>query len=262
MTAVYDLPTLLIFILFVTIIPFLAVLGLFIFKSVDLEAVRCPEGNNGMIGVYVGISSVFLGVMISFLIITVWNLYTSTELSSQQEAQAIIILYQNVYALPNTKKIQLSIIRYLRYVINVEYPELKNGDVNLFGAQILGNIQKELYNYTPSNDREISLYDNCIQELNNIINLRVDRIHNASAGINNILWGVCIFDSIIIILVTWFLICNNVFHYVLVIIISMFISASLFLIYTFSYPFRGQNGLTPEPFKEALTAIRKYRNQF
>lgn len=253
-----SIPTIFVFLIFIITIPLLSALGLYSFKNVDTDKYTCPQNNNGMVGVYVGVSSVFLGVMISFLVVTSWNIYTQTQLNSQQEAQSIVILYQNVYSLPNTENIKFLILKYLNYVINVEYPELKSGNVKLFGANILGELQNAIYNYNPTGDRQVALYNNCVSELNNIIALRIERIHNGTSGLSPVVWGVCIFDSIIIVIITWLLICKNLVHYVLVIIISMFIAAGLFLIFILSRPFRGSSGLTPQPFREASTAIVQY----
>lgn len=256
----YDIPTLIVFLMFIVFIPIVSISGLHVFKNINMSIIRCPENNNAMIGVYVGISSIFLGVMISFLVVTVWNNYTTTQLNGQQEAQYLIILYQILNSLPNTEKLKIILVEYIEYVINIEYPELRKGNTILYGAQILSNLQTNLYNYTPNDSRESSLYSTAIDAVEKIINFRVNRIHNGTAGLNEVVWWVCILDSVVIIIVTWFLICDSIFHYFLVFIISIFISAGIFIISILSYPFRGYDGLTAQPFIDTLKAIESLNN--
>ena len=247
-----------IFFMFIIIIPSFALFCFYLYDKSGIKIKSCSENHNGLISIYISISTLFLAVMVSFLVITVWNNYSSVSLNSQKEAQTIFLLYQNIFSLPNTTKIQQIIKKYLYYIINTEYPELKNNNVNQFGAEILGNLQYEIYNYSPNGNREDSIYSNCISLLNDIVNLRTERIHNGS--LNYIIWVVAIFDSVLIVIMTWFLHCKQFIHYVLIAFISFFIAASLFLIFVLSYPFRGQNGLTSQPFQQALLAVEKYKN--
>lgn len=254
-----DLPTIIIFLIFITVIPILSVIIMYIFKSMHLDILRCSENSNGLFGIFLGLSSIFLGVLVSFLVVTTWNIKKSTSLNSQQEAQSIYILYQNIAALPDTEHIKILIEKYLEYIIKVEYPQLKNGTVSEFGSEILSNLQKSVYDYKPTTENG-SVYSNAVQQLNIILGLRVDRIHNSTSGLSWILWLVCILNTAIIILVSIFLNCDSIIHYILVYIIGIFIGGMLFLIYEFEYPFKGANGLTSQPFQEALNAVLHYHD--
>lgn len=259
MFSLYNLPTMLIFIIFIITIPVLALISFYIFQKLNITVKTCSDNHNGMISIYISISTLFLAVMVSFLVITVWNNYALASLNSQKEAQTILLLYQNIYSLPDTENIQLLIQKYLDYIINVEYPQLKNNDVNLFGAQILGELQATLYNYKPQDERQNTIYNNSVGLMNAILDLRVSRIHNGS--LNYVIWLVAIFDSILIVIMTWLLNCKEIIHYLLVAFISIFIAASLFLIFVLSYPFRGQIGLTSQPFQDALIATQNYQKK-
>jgi len=257
----YNLPVIVIFLVFIIVIPFFAVLGLIILKSFKLKIIKCGEGgaHNAVVSIFVAVIAGFLGVLISFLIVTVWNIAKQANLNSQQEAQAIFVLYQNMYALPNTEEIQAQIIEYLEYIINVEYPQLKNGEIPVFSSEILGNLQKSIYDYKDTGANTF-LYSNSIQKLNDIVSLRVSRIHDATIGLKPALWLVCLMDATIIILMTYFLNCDGKFaHYFYVYVISTFIASLLFLIYILNLPFRGSSGLSPHPFEEALVATQKYK---
>ena len=203
-----------------------------------------------MISIYISISTLFLAVMVSFLVITVWNNYAAASLNSQKEAQTIFVLYQNIYSLPNTSEIQLLISEYLEYVIKVEYPQLKNGDVQLFGAQILGKLQTAIYDYSPADGRESTIYNNCVGLLNAIVDLRVSRIHNN--GLSYVIWLVAIFDSVLIVIMTWFLHCKEVIHYLFSWIYFCFYCSKFVFNFCFILSFQGTNRIDSSTFPRGI----------
>lgn len=250
----YDMPTIWAYIIFVIFMTMISVLGLYIFKQINIEGVRCEEQNN-IIGIFMAIISVFLGVMLSFIVVEVWNNYDQARLDATKEASNIFILYQTISALPDTEEIQDVIIDYLEYIINVEYPALKYMNLPKEGDQYLRQLENLIYNYDPVGNKELTLYNEAIGLLNMATLYRIDRIDSATVGVNKIVWWLTIIDSVLLIITCWFLLCSKLFHYVLTAITAIYISSSIFLILILSYPFRGNAGLTPEPFEVALDDI-------
>lgn len=257
MSLLDDIPTVLLFIIFITVIPFLSVLGMYVFKKVGITDYTCGDFNV-LVGIFITVVSVFLGILISFLIVTVWNSYTEAQLNSEREAEQLYTLYSTVFALPNTENIQDLIIEYTEYVINVEYAFNNQGShVLAGGADILREIQLAIYNYVPEGGHNELLYQQALTELNAVIDLRVSRIDHGTSSVGIMLWIVTILDSILIIIMTWFLQCDAVLHYVLVIIIAIYVASGLFIIFTLSHPYQGSQSVTPDPYQIALSNMLK-----
>ena len=250
----YSIPTVWAFVVFVTVIPIIAMFGLYLFKWSNLSSLKC-KNNNGLVGIFVGIVSVFLGVMLSFLVVTVWTNYSSAQLNDQREAGAIYILYQMIATMPGTEIIQALIIEYLEFIINVEFPALNEGEVTDEGLNLIKALQRALYDYTPVDQRQTVLYSKCVKLLNTLLTLRVDRLHDATTGVYDVVWWVSILDAVLLVAMTWFLNCDGVFHYLLVAIAAVYVAASMFIIVILAYPYLGYQGLNASPYQFALDNI-------
>lgn len=250
----YNMPTLLAFIIFVTLITVTSLLGLYIFKMFNIAAISCEEHNN-IIGIFIAVISVFLGVMLTFIIIEVWNDYDNARLDATREAGTLFVLYQTVSALPDTEEIQDLIIEYLEYIINVEYPALKQKVVPPEGNQYVIELENLIYNYEPDGNQQLTLYNEAINLINLATSYRIDRLDSGTVGINDLVWWITIIDSVLLVIISWFLICSNLSHYILTAIVAIYIGSAIFLTLILSYPFRGNAAITPEPFQIALYDI-------
>lgn len=250
----YQWPTGWSFLLFTVIIVVPAMIGLLLFKQTGFTNVICGE-HNTIVGIFVAIVSVFLGVILSFVIINVWNNYNTAQINALKEAQAIYLLYGVVELLPDTDITQQFIVFYLKYIIDVEYPAVKRGTMSSTGAEFVELLRLSVYSYVPQTTQQTVLYTESINWLNQAITLRIDRLNSAVSGVYMVIWWIAIIDSALLIILSWFVNCRGLVHYLLVFIIAVYVATSLFLILILSYPFEGYSGLTPDPFLNALSLI-------
>ncbi len=255
MSLLYQLPTIWAFIIFVTLVVMISLIGQYIFKQIGGMELLCGE-HNTIIGIFTATVSVFLGIILSFIIVNVWNNYNTAQLNADKEAQAIYLLYGVVRLLPNTEATQKLIIAYLENIINVEYPSMKDGNFLGEGTLILDQLRLAIYGYDPDGDQQTVLYTESIDWLNEVIGLRIDRFNSAFVGVYPVVWWVTIVDSILIIIMAWFINCCGPMHYILTLIISIYVATALFLVIILSYPFEGYSSLSPEPFEIALEQIQ------
>lgn len=255
MSLIYDIPLIWSFLLFVTAMVLLTTFGLFLFKKINIDKIKCSE-HNGVVGILIGIMSVFLGVLLSFLIVTAWGIYSKAQVDSQREAQTIYILYELISTMPDTKNIQRLIIGYLEYIVNVEFPDMATNSVTDEGQDLIEEIQREIYNYIPKGSHDDIIYNRSVALIDVIFDLRINRLIITRGGLNQLMLWVTVVDCVLIIIMSWFLACNNLFHYLLVIIISIYVSSGLFTTLVLSNPFKGQFGLSSVPFQQALDEIK------
>ena len=250
----YQWPTGFSFIIFVTIVVLIAIVGLYVFRLTGLYEYTCGE-HNTIIGIFTGTIGIFLSVILSFIIVTVWNNYTDAELNAFREAQALYLLYGVLTLLSGTESTQQLVITYLENIINVEYPSLNQGEQTDEGINILNELRMSVYGYIPTTDRESILYQESIDWLNQAIGLRIDRYNSATQGIYPVVWWVAVIDSFLMIFMSWFINCPTVAHYILMFVVGVYVSTALFLVLILSYPFEGYSGLTSEPFQLVLFRI-------
>jgi hypothetical protein len=231
----------------------ISLLGLYLFKIVG-SCIVCDE-HNTVVSIFIATVSVFLGIILTFIIITVWGNFSEAQLNTHKEAQTIFLLYGAVEILPNTEETQQLIIEYLQDIINVEFPAMKSGKPVSENTHLFQQLQMAIYGYNPNGDQQTTLYGESIDLLNEAISLRIDRLNSATAGIYNVIWWVTIIDSILLIIMSWFIRCTGLIHYIMVAIIAIYVATSLFLVFILSYPFEGYADITPEPFEEAFNTI-------
>lgn len=254
MSDIYDIPILWQYIMVVFLVIVVSIIGLYLFRKIDLKQFECVEQNR-IVAIFIGIMASFLGITLSFLIVTSWDAYKTASAENKKEAESIFILYEVVSTLPGTENTQKLIIDYLKYIINVEFPTVRTGVESNVGKLYVQAIQKELYNYVPETSQETVLYQQSITLINVIINFRINRIMVMEEGVNNLIWWVAIIDATLLTLMCWILTCNNKFHYVLVVILAIYISTALFTIQVLSNPYARSIGITSEPFQQALNDI-------
>jgi len=250
----YQWPTIWVFILFTLLITLASIIGLYLFNSFGLPNAVC-EDNNAVIGIFIAAISVFLGIILSFIIVTVWNNYTDAMLNADKEAETLYLLYVTVKNMPQTERTKQLIIDYIDFIIRIEYPELKQGKRPTDGDKLLTELEIAIYGYLPQSPREVTLYNESINLLNRAIELRTDRLNSAFVGIYPVIWWVAIIDSILIIIMAWFIKCSSVAQYILTGVVGIYVATALFLVIILSYPFEGYLGLGPDPFNAALAQI-------
>jgi len=253
----FDLPTYLGLVIYIVIIIVIAIVGSILYTASGLQQYQCKDGLS-LLSIFISIISIFLGVMISLIIAQANSNYSSAVASSSLEASAIYSLWNTVRQLPNSKALQEEVIAYLEYIIYVEYPALKKGDLPPRGDRIVAALFTSIMTFgnTISTPHDLQLWSTAVDTMTKVQDLRLARLTYASYGVNNLLWWVAVMDSLILIVLTWFIACDSPFRYVYIVIASIYIGGSLFAVTIISYPFRGYDALTPIPFEQALSDIR------
>jgi len=251
---IYTLSSIQLLILLNVIVVILAVTGLYLFQLTDLSKKGCQNFINN-VDIFMGILSVFLGLIMSFIIIDVWNSYNLALNDTQKEAEAIYLLYGILLQLPNTEKAQNSVKSYLEYIINIEFEGISNGIIPEEGRDYINQLKNEIYGYNPQGSKEDILYNKSIEILNVVIALRTDRINSATASVAPEIWWVLIITTIMLFCLIWAMKCEGIYHYIFTIITGIYIASALFLIVALDYPFTGALSIDAEPFVSALYDI-------
>lgn len=251
MNLFYDLPTFLSLFIFVALIVGMSLSGLFLYNTLDLKEAMCDR-NFDVVGIYITVVSAFLGIILTFIIVAVWDGYREAQIDAEKEAYALYSLYENVVFMPGTDFTQKLIQTYMEEIINVEYPIMKAGQTPPATNETLKLLQERIYSYNPTDEQSSVLYAQSLDLLTNAIELRIDRLASAAQGVNSLVSAVSILDSILIIILCWLLTCGAIFHYFLSTVIAIYVASAIFLIFILGHPFRGYAALPPQAFIVAL----------
>lgn len=255
----YDLPNSVLLVLFIIFVVVLALIGLYLFIFLIPTNLRA-KFHNRTTGIFLSATATIMAIAIAFIISDEWEAYSKAVVNMDEEATSLSLLYGIVSSLPNTILTQQLIIQYLCYIINVEFPALSQGNIPDQGIVIIDQLRDAIFNYSPMNDKELALYQRSLDLFNDAIALRTVRISDSLTGISDELWWVMIIGVTIVIVISWFIIADIVYHSLLVALLSIGLASLLFLAVALNYPFRGDFGLDPTPFELALTQIQGNTN--
>lgn len=253
----FDLPTALSAFLFVLLTVLASVLGASLYSWSGLARWQCETMPNSTLAVFMSIMGLFLGVIVS-LIISQSNMnYNNAIAEAAQEAANIYILYSELRALDNGQALQRELLRYLEYIINVEYPELKQGILPVEGDQLVDSLVKNILAYGPqaTTSEQASIWSMAVKLMQTLVSQRISRLSAAAFGVNNVIFWITFTNSLLLLMMSWFITCDRPFRYIYVTIVAIYVGAALYIMFTVPYPFRGSNAITPIPFEQTLAAI-------
>lgn len=250
----YNIPTAVSFFLFVLFIVGVALLGLFLVRLLPIRD-RETIDHNTFVGIFISVISVFLGIILTFIIVGVLNNYNDAQLDSDNEAYTIYLLYQVVSQLPDTEDTQQLIIDYLEYIINEEYPALNEGETPPRVTDLTDALRDAVFGFEPTTAQETVLYEQSIQLLEEAGELRVRRLVEANNEPSDLLTLVTVIDSVLLIIMCWLLYGNAVVHYLITATVGIYVGSALYLSIILSAPFRGAAGLDASPFSLSLESI-------
>lgn len=252
MLDLYNTPNIILLLLFIFIFVILSILGLYLFTLyIKLSNTETEFFTDTY--VYITIASALIGVVIAFIIYNESQKFYMAQINVEEEASTLNTLYEMLSTLPNTKQIQKELLKYICYIINVEFPALYNG-------QIPNNMNTKLklliYNYKPQTIRETEIYQQCLITLNRAIYFRTARINSSINGLPNELWWVVLLGSIIVIVLTWFIHAVFLYKILMTSFIATIFASLIFLLVVQNYPFKGDFSIKSNAFKNILRELK------
>jgi Protein of unknown function (DUF4239) len=202
-----------------------------------------------LIGIY--------GVMLSFVIILLWQAYLNAQkvVSAEASEYETIVRITNAFDSSTKNKINNSINRYLYTLRYDEWPLMRQGEVSKESEQAISNIFNVLISIHPRTPDQKTFYQEILNHLNQALVFRRDRLF----AVNSILpWQlrVVIFAGAILLLIFMCFMetTNRKSHIFMVLTLSAVIGANLGIAFSLDYPFSGDISVSYDPFAEGILA--------
>ena len=256
MTWVYAIPLWLFAIGAIGIITALSAAGLLYTRRVFPH--RDEITHNDVAASVVATLGTILAVVLSFMVVTVWQEYDGAAGTVQNEVDAICNAYHDASTLPQPAKglVQSHLAKYVNTVINVEWPLMRRGAESAEAHYEAFVILKLVTGYKPSNSTQLAVQTDMIVQSHAINDARRERLFDNRQSIPHILWWMLLFISAITISSAYvFRVRNGQVHLLLTSALAAVIAAILVLIAQFDLPFRGDIQVQPTAFDHALQAI-------
>ena len=247
-------PDIILFFLFIFIVVILSCIGLFLMELIFfyLCVKPCVFKHTKT---YILIVSSLIAIVLAFIIYNEWQAFYRAQLNTEEESTALHNLYKMVSTLPNTHSIKKQIIKYIKSIIYVEFPLLKQNKMPPNNI-VLNKLQTMIYNYNPKNNRETQLYQELVVSMNRAVNLRTARIDSALNGLAPELWWVVLLGTIINIILTWFITGPIYFKMLMTSFVATIFASLLFILIVLDYPFSGEYSINAKSFQLVLDSIQ------
>ena len=194
-------------------------------------------------------------VLLAFAVVTVWQSFEKCNANVDQEANYLADLYRDAEAFsPDFRsKVDPLLREYRQAVVNVEWKTMRKGQMSPEVERLMRKIWALYITYPPRNATEQSFFDESVRKLNSFRELRRQRLMDSRTGANRLLWFMLIIGAAVTVSFTFLFGAENVkAQIVMVVLLSVIISLSLFAILEMDFPFTGDISISPASFQELL----------
>ncbi|MGB8519134.1 MAG: hypothetical protein WCD38_03110 [Candidatus Tumulicola sp.] len=256
MTWIYAIPPWLLFISVIVASAAVAGAGLLLVRRIVPQSDELSH--NDVAGPIIGTVGTILAVILSFLLVMVWQEYDGAAATVAQEAGAVADLYHIGEYLPGSpaKNLRTTLKRYIDVVIDQEWPAMRFGRESMEARTTAFRALSIVAHYQPRNSAEQSIQQSGLGLATTFIDARRDRLFANQQGIPVFFWaGNFILAAITIGFCFIFRVRKVAVHLVMTIALTTVIATIFVLIALFDYPFRGDTQIPPTVFISLRQAL-------
>jgi ABC-type multidrug transport system fused ATPase/permease subunit len=243
-----SLPTLLQCVLFCAFVVIVSVTILvFIRRLYNLTTLR---QNHEVAGFTFNIIGTLYAVLLAFLVIVVWNNYTTARQNCDMEANAVSDLYRDANAFPQPIRDEIRgvLMTYAQLVISEEWPIMSKG-IGAYGEgtwKAVNRIWQIYHSFRPASKFEEVWYGESVTKLNALMDYRRIRLHTSLYSLHLIMKVFMIVGGIVTISFMYFFGIQNLKSQVIMTAaLSLMVALIVFLVFTIENPFHGDLGIKP-----------------
>jgi hypothetical protein len=233
--------------------------GLIVVVLARLVEIRTRHTHNEFISFTVTNIAVLYAVLLAFIAVAAWeNLSKASDLVGI-EAGLVGDLYVDAIGLSDkglATSLRNELHRYLRGVVDQEWPEQQTGRVSKVASPPLRGFHEVLASLQPKTSGDAIVMQEMLHTLNELYNARRSRLEAAGGHIPNMVWWVIVFLGLLTVGFTALLgVHHQAMHFAMVAGLTTALVVVVALIVQLDYPFRGVISVSAEPFERVLSEI-------
>lgn len=243
-------PVLLFFLILISAGLFSGLLTHFFQKYINLKVLRSHNEVTGFL--FLAIAS-FYALLLSFIVLAVWDQLNETRGNVSKEGSSAIGLYRDIKYYPDTVESKKLMTAYLDFVYNVvdeEFPNMEHMKLSRKTPEAFNKVFYEMERLNPKTPFQIELVSEMFRHLNELATYRGLRLTAMETEISPPMWLPMIIGAIITLLCSILLdIENTRLHVGLNVMLAMFIGMFFFIIILLDHPFSGTQGIQPKSYR-------------
>lgn len=199
-----------------------------------------------------------LAVMMSFMVIDVWQEYDGAAQNVQMEASAVSDLHHLADGFPSGVRVRLKdkLDTYVRDVLTIEWPEMKHGGESREAHNLAYDVLAIITAFRPVNGADATIQSTALSTTMKFLDARRQRIHDNRQGIPIVLWAIMlVIGAITVLFAFYFRVDRPKAQVVMLVALTIVISLTFTLIAELDYPFRGDVSISPSAFEHVYATM-------
>jgi hypothetical protein len=201
------------------------------------------------------ILGVTYGLLLAFLVVTLWSDLQSAQATVQDEANDLINLYELTYGFPEETApadLRGQIVTYTRVLVDDEWPVLGRHESSPRADAALRGLWRFYLRLEPTLGAANRSYSESVELLADLQSARNRRINAAHNLVPAALWVVLLGGVALMIVTVWFTGPEDLrTHLMMAAVLGISLASILFLIRAFNNPFQGEVRVTADPIERA-----------
>ncbi|MFI1105733.1 hypothetical protein [Streptomyces melanogenes] len=214
--------------------------------------------HNDMIGAGLGMFAAIYGIILAFVVVTLWTGADQAETVVASESTSLAQMVRDSDAFPPVQRARMehAVGAYVHAVADVQWPLMRKGSPK-YGAteSAIREMFATLNSFEPDTEREKAFYGEAISDINKVVAERRARITKAQQSLPE-LFKVLAYGGAFVIIPLTFLYGNKSTRVRLLFVgsVAALVSFSLLLVLVLDHPFAGDISVSPDAFKEGALA--------
>jgi len=209
--------------------------------------------HNDVAGPIIGTVGTILAVILSFMLVTVWQQYDGAAATVEQEASAVADLYHlaTEFPQPLQHQLQQALGTYINAVVDDEWPAMRTGGRSPLARRAVIGAMRIVAHYQPGSSTQQTLQQTALALMETMQDARRNRLFANDQGVPIFFWlGNCLLAAITIGLCFLFRVRSRYAHFTMTLALTAVIGTVFVLIALFDYPFRGYTQIPPTLFTQ------------
>jgi hypothetical protein len=230
-------------------------------KHISIQVLRSHNEVTGFL--FLAIAS-FYALLLSFVVLVVWDQLNETRGNVSKEGSSAMGLYRDIKFYPDTLESKLLMTVYLDFVYNVvdeEFPNMEHMQQSRKTPESFNRVFYKMEHLNPKTPFQVQLVAEMFNHLNELATCRGLRTTSMETEISPPMWLPMIFGAFITIICAMLLdIENTRLHILLNAMLGVFIAMFFFTIIMLDHPYSGSQGLKPKSYKQIFT-MEQWENE-
>ncbi|MGV9273317.1 bestrophin-like domain [Streptomyces griseosporeus] len=214
--------------------------------------------HNDMVGVTLGMFGAIYGIILAFVIVTLWTQLDSTQTVVASEATDVALISRDAAAFPPPVRARVddALGGYVHAVVEVQWPRMRAGQPS-YGATAdrLQGVFDTLQAYEPKTAREEVFYEQAVERLNDVAGQRRARLTMAEQELPPLLQILAFGGALVLIPLTFLYGMRRLrIQLLFVASVAALVGFSLLLVFVLDRPFAGDLSVSPAPYQQGALA--------